>query len=62
MRQLEQTMQETSTASTTAAAAAAAESSSTSVEMQPASSISNETAVRMENGYPVEIPVIGESQ
>lgn len=57
MRQLEQAKQENSTTT----AAAAAESSSTSVEMQT-TSILNETADRMENGYPVEIPVIGESK
>lgn len=57
MRQLEQAKQENSTTTT---AAEEAESSSTSVEMQT-TSILNETADRMENGYPVEIPVIAES-
>lgn len=62
MRQLEQAKQENSTTTTSAAAeaASATESSNTSDNMQ-STSILNQTADRMENGYPVETAIISEN-
>lgn len=58
MRQLEQAKQENNSTTTTAPAA---ESSNTSAEMQ-STSILNETADRLGNGYPAETPVISENE
>lgn len=58
MRQLEQAKQENNS---TTATATAAESSNTSAEMQ-STSILNETADRLGNGYPAETPVISENE
>lgn len=60
---MEQAKQEssTSTAAPSTAESAAIESSSTSDGMQ-STSISIETADRMENGYPIETAIISENK